>query len=165
METNHIAEILQDLERRDIYKVSKRGVTKDLEKQLEMLCSEYRNGSPDSRGALTAAINHGKATNRAQWFLLSFSSHMATRAMQCNDKGALGSGIIALHLSNIANIDLRDSFGAINKLAFSAQQCDVEVTEYASLICFDLAPAIVEFMKSPGYRIERSGFPDGSCIR
>jgi hypothetical protein len=48
-----------------------------------------------------------------EWFLLSFSSHMATRAMQRKDREALGCRIIALHLSNIANVDFRDSLGAI----------------------------------------------------
>lgn len=150
METNHLAAILEDLERRDIYKVWKHGVPEDLERQLESLCAEYRNGSPSSRDALTTAINHRKATNRAQWFLLSFSSHMATRAMQRKDKETLSSGIIALHLSNIANIDFRDSFGAIGQLAFSAQQCGIRLVEYASLVCPDLSPRLVEFMKNPG---------------
>ena len=119
METSHLAEILEDLQRRDIYKVWKYGVPEDLERQLESLCGEYRNGSRSSRDALTTAINQSKATNRAQWFLLSFSSHMAIRAMQRKDKESLSSGIIALHLSNIANIDFRDSFEAIGQLAFS----------------------------------------------
>ncbi len=149
MEMNAVAAILEDLERRDIHKVWKHGITAELERQLESLCAGYRSGSPSSRGALTTAINYRKATNRAQWFLLSFSSHMATRAMQHKNKEALSSGIIALHLSNIANIDFRDSFGAINRLAFSAQQCGLEVTEYASLVCPDLSPRLVEFMKNP----------------
>lgn len=146
---NHIAEILEDLERRDISKVWKHGITEDLERQLESLCAEYRNGSPIDRGALTTAINYRKATNRAQWFLLSFSSHMATRALQRKDKEALSSGIIALHLSNIADIDLRDSLGALDRLAFSAQHCGLQVTEYASLVCPDLSPKLVEFMENP----------------
>ena len=146
---NHVAEILEDLERRDIYKVWKHGIPEDLERQLESLCAEYRNGSPSGRGALTTAINYRKATNRAQWFLLSFSSHMATRAMQGKNKEALSSGIIALHLSNIANIDFRDSLGAVDRLAFAAHQCGFEVTKYASLVCPDLSPRLLGFMKNP----------------
>jgi hypothetical protein len=120
MEMNRVAEILEDLYRRDIYKVSKHGITEDLERQLEALCAEYRNGSPSRRAALTSAINYRKATNRAQWLLLNFSSHMATRSMQRKDKEALSSGIIALHLSNVADIDFRDSLGAIARLAYGA---------------------------------------------
>jgi hypothetical protein len=138
----NVAEILEDLERRDIDKVWKHGITEDLESQLEWLCAEYRNGSPSDRGALTTAINYRKATNRAQWFLLSFSSQMATCAMQRKDKEALSS-VIALHLSNIANIDFRDSLGAFDRLAFSAQHCGLQVTEYASLVCPDLSPKLV----------------------
>jgi hypothetical protein len=148
-EMKHVAEILEDLERRDVYKVWKHGIMEDLERQLESLCAEYRKGSPSDRGALTTAINSRKATNRAQWFLLSFSSHMATRAMQRKDEEALSSGIIALHLSNIENIDFRDSLGAVARLAFSARHCGLQVTEYASLVCPDLSPKLVEFMKNP----------------
>lgn len=149
MEINHIAEILEDLERRDIHKVWKYGITEDLEGQLESLCAEYKNGSQSGRGALTTAINYRKATNGAQWFLLNFSSHMATHAMRHKDKEALSSGIIALHLSNIANIDFRDSFGAIGGLAFAAQECGLELAAIASEVCPDLSPKLIEFMKSP----------------
>jgi hypothetical protein len=150
MEMNHVAEILEDLGRRDIYKVSKHGITEDLERQLESLCAEYRNGSPSGRGALTSAINYRKATNRAQWLLLSFSSHMATRAMQRQDKEALSSGIIALHLSNIANIDYRDSGGVIARLAYAAQQCGLELAEYTTAICPDVSPKLMEWIRKPG---------------
>jgi len=150
MEMNHIAGILEDLERADIYAVSKHGITEDLEGQLESLCTEYRNGSPSGRGALTIAINHKKATNRAQWFLLSFSSHMATRAMQRKDRVALSSGIIALHLSNVANIDYRDSWGTIARLAYAAQQCGLELAEYTTAVCPDVSPKLMEWIRQPG---------------
>jgi hypothetical protein len=150
MEMNHIAEILEDLERRDIYKVSKHGIMEDLERRLESLCAEYRNGSPSGRGALTTAINYRKATNGAQWLLRSFSSHMATRAMQRKDRVALGSGIIALHLSNVANIDLRDSLETIARLAYAAQQCGLELAEYTKAVCPDVSPKLMEWIRKPG---------------
>ena len=74
---------------------------------------------------------------------------MATRAMQRKDKEALSSGLIALHLSNIANIDFRDSLGAIDRRVLSAQHCGLQVTEYASIVCPDLSPKLVEFMRNP----------------
>ena len=147
---NHVAEILEDLYRRDIYKVSKHGITEDLERQLESLCAEYRNGSPSGRGALTRAINYRKATNRAQWLLLNFSSHMATRSMRRKDKEALSSGIIALHLSNVANIDFRDSLETIARLSYAAQQCGLELAEYTTAICPDVSPKLMEWIRKPG---------------
>jgi hypothetical protein len=149
MEMNHIAGILEDLERRDIYKVSKHGITEDLERQLESLCAEYRNGTPSDRGALTTAINYRNATNRAQWLLQSFSSHMATRAMQRKDRVALSSGIIALHLSNVAHIDFRDSLGTIARLAYAAQQCGLELAEYTTAVCPDVSPKLMEWIRKP----------------
>jgi len=147
---NQIEEILEDLHRRDIYKVWKYGFTEDLGRLLECLCTEYRHGTPGDRCALAAQItSRTPHTNRAEWFLLSFSSHMATHAMRHKDKEALSSGIIALHLSNIANIDLRDSLWPIGGLAFAAQQCGLELTAYASQVCPDLSPKLVEFMRNP----------------
>ena len=150
MEVNHIAEILEDLERRDIYEVTKHGITEDLERQLESLCTEYRNGSPSGRGALTTAINYKKATNRAQFLLQVFSCHIATRAIQRKDRVALSSGIIALHLSNVANIDLRDSLGPIAMLAYAAQQCGLELAEYTTAVCPDVSPKLMEWIRKPG---------------
>jgi hypothetical protein len=143
---NHIAEILEDLERRDIHKVWKHGITEDLERQLESLCAEYRNGSPSGRGALTTASNLRKATNRAQWFLRrrSFSSHMATHAMQRKDRVALSSGIIALHLWNVANIEYRDSWGTIARLAYAAQPRGLELAEYTTAVCPDVSLRLME---------------------
>jgi hypothetical protein len=147
---NQIEEILEDVHNRDIHKVWKHGFTEDLESLLEFLCTEYRNGAPGDRGGLTARIaSRTPHTNRAEWFLLSFSSHMATRAMRHKDKAALSSGIIVLHLSNVAHIDFRDSLWPIAGLAFAAQQCELELTEYASQVCPDLSPKLVEFMKAP----------------
>lgn len=149
-EMNQIEEILEDLHRRDIHTVWKHGFSEDLERILECLCTEYRNGTPGDRDTLTARItSRTPHTNRAEWFLLSFSSHMATRAMRHKDKEALSSGIISLHLSNIAHIDFRDSLWPIGGLAFAAQQCGLELTAYASEVCPDLSPKLVEFMKTP----------------
>jgi hypothetical protein len=70
--------------------------------------------------------------------------------MQRKDKEALSSGIIALHLSNIANIDYRDSGGVIARLAYAAQQCGLELAEYTTAICPDLSPKLMEWIRKPG---------------
>jgi len=70
--------------------------------------------------------------------------------MQRKDRVALNSGIIALHLSNVANIDYRDSWGAIARLAHAAQQCGLELAEYTTVVCPDVSPKLMEWIRQLG---------------
>lgn len=139
------SEILENLERQDVYRVWKHGMPEELEGQIRVLCTEYKNGSSDGKSALRAAI-----TRHAGWFILSFVSRMAIVTMRRKDKDALTDGIIALHLSKIAEIDFRDAYGPTARLAFGAQQLGINLAEWTTVVCPEISPVLLEFMRRPG---------------
>ncbi|MGA2832643.1 MAG: hypothetical protein ABSE55_06185 [Terracidiphilus sp.] len=138
-------EILKDLERQDIHRVYLHGMPEDLERQIKALCIEYMGAVVDGQRAMRSAI-----TRKAGWFILNFAFKMATLAMQHKDKEALALGIIALHLSEILNVDCRDAVDLIAKLAYAAQQCELVPAEYTMLVCPDFPPKFLEWFRKPG---------------
>jgi hypothetical protein len=138
-----IKKILEDLERRDSYSVKKLGIPSDLEKEISVLCAAYRG--TENREAMKAAI-----TRKGTVLILVYVSRMATLAMQRKDKDLVDSGLVALDLSNVVNVDTREAAAHVAQLAFSAKECGVMLVDRATAVISEVSPQLLEMMKNPG---------------
>jgi hypothetical protein len=140
-----ISEILNGLEKQDIFRVWKSGMPPEMERRIRVLCTEYKNQTPDSRTGLRSAIKQ-----KAGWFILAFVNRMAIVALRANDKSALTDGVIALHLSRITEVDFRDAYEPVARLAFCAKQLGIDLAEWSLAVCPEISSTLVKFMRNPG---------------
>src|ERR1035438_4477680 len=81
---DQICEIIESLERQDLYRVSKNGLPEDVARQITVLCAEYRSKDSEGRLAMTLSV-----TPRAAWLIHAFALPMALAAMRRKNTEAL----------------------------------------------------------------------------
>jgi hypothetical protein len=136
--------IVQNLERQDIHRMLRSGMAEEMALEVRNLCLEYIAADTEKRRFMKSAI-----TQQASPVVLHFTSRMATLAMQRGDKEAIDLGLAAFDLSNIMLIDPRDAFGPIGRLAFAAEQCDVDLLDRATVIIGGISPQLMQVFTGP----------------
>ena len=142
---DQISEILESMETLDVHGVWKGGMSPDTARQIAVLCEKYREMDSGVRAAMRSAVSR-----KAGWFILAFVSRMALVAVREKDREALANGILALILSKTAEVDYRDAYKPIAKLAYAARQCGVDLAEYSMETCPETPVALIGFMRKPG---------------
>jgi hypothetical protein len=137
--------ILHDLEKQDVHRTLRYGISEEVAKQMEGLCAIYRTAQPEDKAAMRS-----KMTGKTSWMFLAFSGRSATIAMQQRDVRAIDLGLVAFDLSNVMRVgDLRDTFGPIAQLAYAARECGVSIVDRAVLIIPDISPQLMLGLEHP----------------
>ena len=141
----HIDRILHNLEKQDVHRTLKYGISKEIAKQIESLCTAYEISQSNEKAAMRS-----KVTSKTAWMLLAFSGYSATLAMQQRDARTIDLGLVAFDLSNVMRVgDLRDTFGPIAQLAYAAKECGVSIVDRAVGIIPDMSPELRLFFEQP----------------
>jgi hypothetical protein len=136
--------VVKNLERQDLHRMLRDGMSDDVAQEVKSLCMEYIAQNTEMRTAMKSAI-----TRKASSALLYFTSRMATLAMQRLEKEAIDLGLAAFDLSNIMQIDPRDAFAPVGRLVFAAKLCDVDLLERAKAIFNDISPQLMKIIANP----------------
>jgi hypothetical protein len=114
----------------------------EMEKNIQALCTEYREAPAENRAAILSSI-----TRQATVIILCFAGRVATRALQDKDITTLNLGLVALGLSNFINVDYRDGAASVVELAYVAQLCGLNIVEQAIATIPDLSPKLLNLIK------------------
>jgi hypothetical protein len=141
---NDISNVLDTLERQDFHALLTKGLPDEISNQIGNFCKEYRSTSLELRSALKS-----KVSRKTTAVMLLFVRDMAKLAMRQKDRERVDLGLIALDLSNIANVDWRDALAPASQLAFAAKQCNIDVVDRARKVIPDLPSILEEMLKHP----------------
>jgi hypothetical protein len=151
LKVDQIGNALEALDQQDLYLVTRQGVPQDITDKIEIVCSEYRAASAGAKWGIRLAVSR-----RATVVLLSFAHRRATLAVQEKSTTALEQGLIALHLSNIIDIDFRDAFHPVGCFLAAGRECGVDASERAIEVLPDLSPRLANmFNQTPPWIITR----------
>jgi hypothetical protein len=137
LNVDQIGKALEALDQQDLYRVMRQGVLQDITDKIEFVCSEYRTASAGAKWEIRLAVSR-----RATVVLLGFVHRRATLAVQERSTTALEQGLIALHLSNIIDIDFRDAFHPVGCLLAAGRECGADASERAIEVLPDLSPRL-----------------------
>jgi hypothetical protein len=140
----NLEQILSSLEQQDVHDLLSHGMSVAVEGQIRDVCVEYVRVSRQEQEAIKSKI-----TRKAVAVFGIFITRMATLAMQARDTESLDIGLTALDISNIVDIDSRDAYGAIGRLAFAAKRCDVSLADRAKLTIPNASLRLLELFEHP----------------
>jgi hypothetical protein len=138
---NNVGEILDELDRQDLHAIVNGEMPASIDAHIKALCAIYRHARPEVRKEMRSMVSRN-----ATVVLLSFVSSAAILAIQTRDKEALDLGLAAFDLSNIMEIDFRDSFSHVAQLALAATECGVKPEDHARVIIPDISPQLLNML-------------------
>ena len=138
-----VTKLLRSIESKDIYSIAKGGMSDEIQQELTTLCSFYSSATSVEKARIREEINARTTT-----ILLGFVSRMATLALGGNTP-MLDVGLLAVELSNVVQVDMRDAFGPLSQLSYAAKLHKVDLISRAELVIPDIADGIIPVLRNP----------------